>query len=282
MFSLVCKAICRHSIRLSILGFLFFLVIGCSDKPQKSHAQSCSDEFQKLHKQFEKGEYADIREPLNDLIIRCHGSIHLEKAMFNLAESYYKTGDWIEAQAEFKAFLREFPNSTQYGELAQYRLAEVAAQQSPIIPRDQTQTKIAIQSFEDFVEFYPNSSLVDSAKIQIENLYEKLARKQMRIARLYSRMGQPQAAVIYYKDILDEYPQIVNKKTILLKLADNYIELNQFDQAEEYLAKLDNVGEKDPLKQELKQTYARLEEAREDFRERKEKERKEKQGKEIL
>ena len=84
----------------------------------------------------------------------------------------------------------------------------------------------------------------------------------MMIARLYNRMGEPLAAAIYYKNLLKEFGNRVNQRDINLKLANCYIAMGQFDEAETYLQKFDGIAKDDPFKEKVKTAYRDLEKAR--------------------
>jgi outer membrane protein assembly factor BamD len=156
-------------------------------------------------------------------------------------------------------------------------MARASANQVGIPSRDQSKTVEAIQTFEQFLDDYPDSKFADTAKTEIERLTGKLVAKQLQIAKLYHRMDEPQAAAIYYKNILKEYSGRVDLREINLKLAQCYIDLNQFDEAETYLAKFDGVAKDDPFKAKVKQAHQNLEKARNRFA--KEKKAEQEQGK---
>jgi outer membrane protein assembly factor BamD len=241
---------------------LALLAAGCSSSKKLTAAEDCQARFDKLHAKFEKKKYQDVKEPLSELVTSCPGSPFTEQALFEEAESYFHLKDWVEAESEYSSFLKEYPTSRRYGEIVNYHHALSLANQVEIPARDQSKTGEAIASFEAFLDEFPESKYADSAKPQIDILRNKLVEKELQIARLYTRMDEPQAAAIYYKDALKEYGALVNQRDINLKLAECYIEMNQFDEAESYLVKFDGIAKDDPFKDKVKLTYAKLEKAR--------------------
>ncbi len=250
------------------LGFTFLLagtaigLSGCFGHKKLTQEESCQEKWDKARAKFEKKHYLESKEPLSELVTSCPGSAFTEEAMFDVGESHFRLEEWIEAETEYSSFLKDYPASKKYGELAHYRLAQVNSNQVEIPARDQTKTTDAIKSYGSFLDEYPESVYADSAKTQLEKLKDQLAAKQMMIARLYTRMDEPQAAAIYYKNLLKEYGGRVNQREISLKLADCYIQLNQFDEAESYLVKFDGIAKDDPFRLQVKTAYQKLEAAR--------------------
>lgn len=266
----------RNASFLGALGSII-LLSACSSSKKLTQEENCQARWEKLHAKFEKKRYTEIRDQYTDLISSCNGSPFMEQATFELAEIQFNIQDWLEAETEYATFLKEFPNSRKYGETARWRLAVSAAKQVGIPQRDQSKTTEAISDFEQFMDEYPDSKRVDTAKMEIEKLTGKLVAKQLQIARLYERMEEPQAAAIYYKNILKEYSGRVDLRDINLKLTKCYIDLRQFDEAEAYLAKFDGIAKDDPFKEKVKQAHQDLEKARNQFA--KEKKEEQEQGK---
>jgi outer membrane protein assembly factor BamD len=150
----------------------------------------------------------------------------------------------MEAQVEYSNLLRDFPSSD-FCETAQFKLAECSKEQIHNIDRDQSKTTAAIDDYNTFLNNYPESALADSARNQINYLRTLLAKKELKIANHYLKMGEPQAAAIYYKSILKDYPSQINIKEIHLNLTQCYIAMNQFKEAESYLENFKDLDPKD-------------------------------------
>lgn len=245
---------------LILLAAFAALLSGCSKNLTKE--ENCQARWEKLHGKFEKKKYNESRDLYGDLIASCPGSPFIEQATFELAESQYQIGDYLEAESEFAGFLKDFPASRRYREIASYRLAMSAARQVGIPQRDQSKTVEALSEFDQFLDEFPDSKYADTAKQEVEKLMGKLVAKQLQIARLYERMHEPQAAAIYYKNLLKEYPGRLDLRDINLKLARCYVKMRQFDEAESYLSKFDGVAADDPFKKKVKEVYEELEKAR--------------------
>jgi outer membrane assembly lipoprotein YfiO len=233
---------------------------GCSKHLTKE--ENCQARWDKLHGKYEKGKYNEARDLYKDMVAACQGSPFSEQAAFELGEIQYKLGDYMEAESEYAGFLKDYPASRRFRELATYRLAMSEAKQVGIPQRDQSKTIEALGEFDRFLDEYPDSKYADTAKQEVEKLMGKLVSKQLQIARLYERMHEPQAAAIYYKHILKEYPGRADLRDINLKLARCYVRMHQFDEAEAFLAKFDGIAADDPFKDKVKDVYEELEKTR--------------------
>ena len=69
---------------------------------------------------------------------------------------------------------------------------------------------------------YPTSKRVPECNELIDKLREKLAAKDMRIARLYYRMEDYAAAIQCFDNILKEYPETRDKEEILFLVVKTY------------------------------------------------------------
>ncbi len=235
------------------------VLVACSSKP-KNLQGDCRTQFAKLDAQFQKKKYASAKEGLSDFTTTCAGTEHAEQAEFELCESHFALQEWMEAEEEYSSFLKDFPGSKQE-ELARYRLAQSMANQAGSPQRDQSKTVDAIHEFETYLADYPESPHSDSAKSELDRLHKLLAARDMGIAHLYLRMGEPLAAAIYYKHILNQYGDRVPQREIILKLVNCYIELQQFNEAETQLTRLDGVPKDDPFLGKVKAMHKKLEKA---------------------
>jgi outer membrane assembly lipoprotein YfiO len=249
------------ALRTAAAAMLLAGALGCSKKP-KNPQSDCGPRFQKLHAKFEKGKYSSAKEGYAEFIVSCSGTEFTEQAFFELAEAQFALKDWMAAEQEYASFLREFAGSRRYEERARYRLALSMAKQVEIPQRDQSKTVESLREFETFLADFSDSPRVDSAKTEMDRLRRLLAERDQMIARLYRRMDEPLAAIVYYKHLLKEYGDRVPAREISLQLAECYIELRQFLEAESQLAQFDGVAKDDPFRERVRDLHRKLEEAR--------------------
>lgn len=93
--------------------------------------------------------------------------------------------------------------------------------------RDQTSTKKALFAFEDIALLYPESIYRDKAGELIVFLKERLARKEMEIARFYFKSKNYKGALSRFRDILEQYPKAAMIDETLYYIGETYKRLGE-------------------------------------------------------
>ena len=92
------------------------------------------------------------------------------------------------------------------------------------------------KDFERYLANHPSTPLRDSVNYYYNLLVDRVAEKEFQTGRLYLRMEKPQAAVIYFKEFLETYPNAKRRQETLFLISDAYTDLDQFESARQYLA----------------------------------------------
>ena len=186
------------------LAILFLLVLTAGCAGHKVSAGKLSDEqiYNRAKEYFDEGKYSKTIETLNEL--RYSPSVWADDAHLLTAKAYISSGQPSLAATELKWLINQYSQSDLVEE-ASYLLGEAYRLASPRAELDQEYTKKAIDAYNDFLDTYPMSSFVDSAKAGIKLCREKLAHKQYLSAELYYKMKQDSAAIVYIDDIRTKY-----------------------------------------------------------------------------
>ncbi|MGQ0764098.1 MAG: outer membrane protein assembly factor BamD [Gemmatimonadota bacterium] len=80
----------------------------------------------------------------------------------------------------------------------------------------------AISAYQSMLGLYPDSELTDSANAQITKLQECFATKDYENGLYYYRRKAFDSAIIYFKDVVRNYPQTVRSRDAFLRLAESY------------------------------------------------------------
>lgn len=155
---------------------------------------------------FEKADYIEAVEEYRNYLESGMGAEDVADAQFMLARSYYEIKDYPSAALEFELFTRHYPRADSL-EAAAYYGALCWYQQSPRYDRDSSPTVRAIRKLEDYLLDYPEGVHRESGRQYLRELYDKMARKTISIARFYRRLGRMEAAEIYYMKLLEEQPE---------------------------------------------------------------------------
>ncbi len=128
------------------------------------------------------------------------------RAQFNIGEAYRKIKRYAEAIPEYQKVLENYPDSDLAAE-ARYQIGQCSYQKTLNPNYDQTNTDVALDSMKTFVRKHQDSKKSVEMQQKIEELIRRKAQKSFDIAEFYNRSRADEAAIIYYQDVIDNYPQ---------------------------------------------------------------------------
>ena len=213
-------------------------MMGCSStssNEKMTHTDWCQKRYNEAEELYKAKKYGRSIEKLEGILSTCAGSGYMEQAQFLLAESHFNLEQWIEARGEYGSFIVNFPGSP-FAETAEYRKAVSSFNMDYKIDRDESNTTTAMKDFERYLANHPSTPLRDSVNYYYNLLVDRVAEKEFQTGRLYLRMEKPQAAVIYFKEFLETYPNAKRRQETLFLISDAYTDLDQFESARQYLA----------------------------------------------
>ncbi len=143
--------------------------------------------FEQIVKNSPYGEYAD-------------------DAQFKIGEAYKRSNRFAEATEAFGKLLEEHPKSP-LKDKANYEIAQCAYLASLGSSYDQTSTDEAIEHFKGFVSGSDGSTLSEEAKKSLDILKNKKAEALYDKAHFYEKVGKNNSAAVYYRELVDNYPQ---------------------------------------------------------------------------
>lgn len=141
------------------------------------------------------------------------------RAQFRLGECYRKQRRYEEAGRAFRRVQEEYPNAPLL-EQAKYNAAFCAYQMSLKPSYDQSATDEAIHWYETFIATHPGSDLVPEAKQSLANLKEFKAEGLNQTAHFYEIQGKKDSALIYYRQIVRDYPDSAEAPKAVSKIAE--------------------------------------------------------------
>jgi len=256
-------------LKLLSLGFisLAFTLSSCSSSEQLlSRTEQCKIDFKEAFDLLKDEDYFDAREKLHTILGNCTGTGFMEDAQYLLAEAHFSSEEWIEAYSEYNLFINHYPSSPK-APLASYRKGLAAWSQDYVPGRDETYTNDAIKAFNSFVKIYPEHAKIDSAKFYLSDLSERLADREMATAILYLKMKEPQATAIYLQEFITNFPSSKRYGEALALLVESYTRLEQFEQAENYLAMMGEKLDKKVYGSQMRDLKEDLEDSRKDYQE---------------
>jgi outer membrane assembly lipoprotein YfiO len=130
---------------------------------------------------------------------------HAEEAQFSLGEALKKSERYDEAVTAFHKIVEDYPNSKLITR-AMYEESHCAYKASLKPAYDASATDNAIKTFEKFTHRNKDAGMAESAIVTMKRLKDNVSEKSFRAAEFYEAQGKALAAVIYYQDVVDSYP----------------------------------------------------------------------------
>ena len=149
-------------------------------------------------------DYEDALNEFQAIVLQYPGNAIVDDAQFYLGQTRFQRGEYLLAAYEFSKLVKNMPAS-EFVPKAQYMLAECYYQLSPSYSLDQKYTKKAIEEFQAFIDFFPSNEKVPDAEKKITELNNKLAYKDIVIARIYVKLEYYSAALSYYDEVVETY-----------------------------------------------------------------------------
>lgn len=201
----------------SLQGILFLglmiLFSSCAQKKYIQPGDTLPVAFGKAKLLFDDGKYGDAAEAFETVLNIGRGTQQGQEAQFYLAESLFRSKQFILAAAEYERFIAFYPRDERKA-YCEFMSAEAYYNISPVYKLDQEYTHKSIESYRLYLNNNPNDSLVEKASDRIDEMRSKLARKlfnaaefYMRTADLFIRNNQYESAAIYFDTILEKYPE---------------------------------------------------------------------------
>lgn len=137
---------------------------------------------------FALGKYSQAETLLLDVITIKKGTTEAQEALYMLAMSQYMNGDYEAASETFRKYHTTYPKGD-FAERAMFYVGQSLYEGAPEPRLDQTPTIGAINAYQQFLDFFPDSELRPKAQERLFELQDKLIMKELLSAQLYYNLG---------------------------------------------------------------------------------------------
>ena len=154
------------------------------------------------------------------------------EARFMLAECHLKKGEYLEASRQFRRVSDETPTH----ELAPKALLRSGDAQLELWKRvelDDTYGENAMATYRELVTRYPESQAAQEGRKRIEELSDQFAKKEFKTGEFYMRLHAFDSAILYFKDLVANYPNSMYASRALIKLIRAYRKIGYTEEIRE-------------------------------------------------
>ena len=223
------------------------MMTGCAGEFNRVIKSSDYDYRYEYSKQcFAEGKFGRAEILLQDLITLKKGTDEAEEALYMLAMSQYMNHDFESAAATFRKYFSSYPKGF-YAEQAMFYVGQSLYESAPEPRLDQTPTIGAINAYQQFLDFYPNSQLRERAQDRLFELQDKLVMKELLSAQLYYNLGgyfgninsnsesNYSSSIIVAQNALKTYPYSNHREEFSLLIMKSKFELAENSSADRKL-----------------------------------------------
>src|SRR5881394_1802076 len=149
------------------------------------------------------------------------GSPELAQVRYYLAETWFQLADYVQAASDFRKVADEF-SMTDYAPLALLRAGDsnLRLWHRPELDPSYGETALAI--YQELAGRFPDSEAAGRARPHVRRLENQFAEKTYKTGIFYMRRKAFDSAIIYFKDVIANYPNAQRAPDALLRLVDSY------------------------------------------------------------
>ena len=200
----------KHFLTFSIIVLTFF---SCGKYQKILKSDDVNFKYSEAVKYYKNSEFNKALPIFNELLPIFKGTSKSEEISYYFAYTNYSIGDFLMASYLFERFLINFPRSI-HAQESKFMIAYCHYQEAPEYSLDATNTILAIDKFQDFIDKYPMSDSIDRCNVLMDELRLNLSRKAFANAKQYHTTEEYRAAIIALDNVLIDFPSVINREEI--------------------------------------------------------------------
>jgi outer membrane protein assembly factor BamD len=220
------------SIRLCALLITTLTLTSCFARQQNPATLEPDDLHARAVAAFEARNFGRAAQLYEVFVQYHHGDPRAPEARLNLGTSYQERRDYLTAATHFQRLLNDFPQS-QFGLAARMGICESYYRLSPRPALDQDYTVSAMLHCESVAGYFPGTVPASRATGYVTEMRLKLAQKAYETGLFYMRRRAYDSAVVYFQQVVDQFPQTPLAATALRQMADVYTLQGYVEDAQE-------------------------------------------------
>lgn len=175
--------------RYFILIPLLVIALGsCSKWTAIQNTRDYEYKYEVAKAYYMEGKYSQASVYFAEVLAFMKGTVNAEESLYLAAMSNFMNKDYDAASQYFRKYYQVYPKGL-YVEYARYYCGLALYNMTPDPRLDQQSTYEAIKEFQDFLDYYPYTSIKESTLEMIYKLQDKLVEKEYLSAKLYYDLG---------------------------------------------------------------------------------------------
>lgn len=187
------------------LLFLAFCFVSCNTYQKALKSEDVKLKYDLAETYYESGDFRRAKSLFEQLQPKYRGKPQAERITFFYANCLYQTKNYITAAYQFESFTKAYPKSQKL-EDAYYMMALSYSQVSPVFSLDQKDTHEALNKLQEYINRYPDSEKLAEANVLVKELREKTERKSFEVAKQYHKIRDYKAAIKAIDNFIGDHP----------------------------------------------------------------------------
>ena len=207
---------------------------GCADDPVTAAAyveRPVEQIYNDAWAQIGRENWTEAARQFDEVERQHPYSIWARRAMLMSAYCYYQGNRYEEAIQTANSFIQLHPGNRDVP-YAYYLKSVALYEQIADVNRDQRKTDDALAALQDLIQRYPNTEYARDARLKIDLARDHLAGKEMTVGRFYLRSGNPLAAIVRFRTVVDKYQTTSHTAEALERLTEAYLTLGVVNEAQ--------------------------------------------------
>ena len=214
------------------------LVLGCHSAPAGRTTPQPDKQLDRAMTLVRRGDFRRALVELQRLSFEyAPGQPEAAVVRYYLAECYFQIGDRVQAAHDFRKVADEFASS-EYAPLALLRAGDANLRLWRRAELDPTYGETALSIYQELAGRYPDSDAAARARPHVRRLQNQFAEKTYKNGMFYLRRKAYDSAIIYFKDVIANYPEAKFAPEALLRLVDSYRAIRYTEELQETCAHL--------------------------------------------
>jgi len=194
--------------RIVFIGILLLSLTGCVSWWERSSRPNTPEGlYARGQEKYQEGDYKEAIGLFQRLAEEYPLNAYAIPAELGVADSYFSDGDYTSAEANYADFT-EFHPTNENLPYVMYQIGLCHYKQMEGIDRDQTETRMAEQSFQKFLSRFPSSKFSFLAEEKLQECRKMLGEHEFYVGRFYFNIGEYRAALGRFQSVEKNYARL--------------------------------------------------------------------------
>src|SRR5437762_13811631 len=223
----------QQAIGVLALGIALSSLAACHHGPRLAPVVPPNEQLARAMDLFHHGDFRRAQAILQRLTFDLEpGDPTLPQIRYYMAECSFQMGDYVQASSDFRKVSDEF-STTEYAPQALLRAGDANLRRWHRPELDPAYGETALAIYQELAGRFPDSDAAARARPHVRRLENEFAEKTYKTGIFYMRRKAWDSAIIYFKDVIANYPTSGRASDALLRLVESYHAIGYKQELEE-------------------------------------------------